>query len=167
MQAYAEEPRRRFLATMPHLDGVPARQVNLAFLGAASGWSVCVRRTFALDASGNPGPGEATLLIRGPLGGPSPVPLPPVPLPTDAGAAMFAAGTSKVFLTEWQLSQGWALRVYRLRLEGLVLGVGPANGQVPSWCVREVTTDPAYTDEALAGAAGVPSPPSSGRRPQG
>lgn len=151
VQAYADEPRRRFLATDPHLEGVPAHQVNLAYLGSAPGWSVCVRRSFALDASGTPGSGDASLLVRGPTGG-----HPPHLLPTDVGAALFAAGTRKVFLTEWTIPGGWALRVYRLALEGLVLAVGPASGPVPSWCRREVTDDPAFGDEALAAAPAAP-----------
>jgi hypothetical protein len=156
VQAYAHEPLRRFLATVPRLAGVPTHQVNLAYLGSARGWNVCVRRSFPLDSDGAPRGGDAALLVAGPDG-----PHPPLPVPQELGAALFAAGTRKVFLTESTFPGGWALRVYHLDLTGLVLAVGPGRGPVPAWCRREVTSDPAFSDEALASARAVPGGPVS------
>ncbi|RZS86825.1 hypothetical protein EV189_2241 [Motilibacter rhizosphaerae] len=146
----ARHERRFLLRASPDPAGAPALQVNVAYLGTQDGWSVRVAREFRLAPDGTPGAERCSLLVRRPDGRTQ-----DGPLAAELGAALFAAAPWKVFYTDHALDAAWRLRVFRLRHEGLVLGVGPADAPVPAWCGAEVTDDDAYAEERLAGVPRV------------
>ncbi|NHC13722.1 CYTH domain-containing protein [Motilibacter deserti] len=147
--------QRRFLVpSVPDLAGRRATLLNTAYLVGAPGWTVTLCRAYELDERGNPGPGRLTMDVRGPHGAPEALQY-SGPLDPAVGAALFAAAPAKAFRSRYALDDQWSLDVYHLQNEGLAVAVGrfaPDMSvlRVPSWCGREITDDPAFSDLAIA-----------------
>ncbi|WP_166168005.1 CYTH domain-containing protein [Motilibacter aurantiacus] len=146
---------RRFLVpSVPDLTGRRATLLNTAYLPGAPGWTVVLCRAYELDDRGNPGPGRLTMDVRGPESAAKSLHY-SGRLDPAAGAALFAAAPAKAFRSRYDLDDQWSLDVYHLENEGLAVAVGrfpPGTTvlRVPSWCGREVTADPAFSDLGIA-----------------
>jgi CYTH domain-containing protein len=153
------EHQRRFLVSdrsvLPNHD--EPRIINQAYLFAAEGWAVRVRRVFAGQPAGPPVAVGSTLAVKGPRVGGARAEE-EWPLHEEWAARLFSLATAKIFKRRYPVVAAGTTAVideFFFDNEGLLIAEfesrEPLDGFLaPPWCGREVTSDRRYDNEAQA-----------------
>lgn len=161
MGAHPVEHERRWLVDGPEIvDGHKPTVISQAYLFAADGWCVRVRRAFEIQGSrsdSGPGKGHNTLTVKGPRANARRYEA-EWELDGDAAIALHRLAKYRVVKSRYSIVDAdrlWDVDVFHHDNEGLVIAeceFDPATPhiQTPRWCGQEITDDGRYDNERLA-----------------